>query len=122
MARTTKVPRERLREYLDRFTKRFLRDGSPEAADVEIVEPDWGDQLVAEHVRLVGVTYDPRANALEFALDLGEKRWGDHRVYDPDEVWAVEEEDGFLTAIEVVHGDSSREIVSVKRVGLRRLA
>ncbi len=109
-------------EYFDRFTQRFLQDGSPEAADVEIVEPDWGDQFVAQSVRLRGVTYDPHVNALEFALDLGEKRWGDHRVYDPSEVWTLEEEDGFLSAIEVVHGDSSREIVSVKRVGLRRLA
>jgi hypothetical protein len=122
MPMTARVPRETMMEYFDRFTKRFLRDGSPEAADVEVVEPDWGDQLVAQYVRLMGVTYDPRANTLEFALDLGEKRWGDHRVYDPSEVWALEEEDGFLSAIEVVHGDSSREIVSVKRVGLRRLA
>lgn len=121
MPMTARVPRESMMEYFDRFTKRFLRDGSPEAADVEVVEPDWGDQLVAQYVRLMGVTYDPRANTLEFALDLGEKRWGDHRVYDPDEVWILEEEDGFLSAIEVVHGDS-REIVSVKRVGLRRLA
>jgi Family of unknown function (DUF5335) len=122
MPMTTRVPGERLMEYFNRFTQRFLQDGSPEAADVEIVEPDWGDQFVAQSVRLRGVTYDPHVNALEFALDLGEKRWGDHRVYDPSEVWTLEEEDGFLSAIEVVHGDSSREIVSVKRVGLRRLA
>jgi hypothetical protein len=36
-------------------------------------------------------------------------------------VWAVEEPDGFLSAVEVVHLDGTREVVSVKRVGLRRL-
>ena len=41
MPMTARVPRESMMEYFDRFTKRFLRDGSPEAADVEVVEPDW---------------------------------------------------------------------------------
>ena len=116
MSVTTRIPREQLKEYFDAFTKRFLRDGSPEAVDVEVLEPDWGAQILAEGARLMGVTYDPHDNALEFALD-----GGDHRIYDPEEVWAIEEEDGFLRAIEVVHGNAAREVISLKRVGLRRL-
>ena len=66
--------------------------------------------------RLLGVSYDKRSNTLEFELDAG-----DHRVYEPQEVWVIEEPDGFLNAIEVVLPDGSREVVSVKRVGLRRI-
>lgn len=116
MAVTKGIPREQLEEYFAEFTRRFLRDGSPEAADVEVLEPDWGDQVVAQGARLLGITYDPKRNVLEFELDSG-----DHRLVEPQEVWAVEEEDGFLSALEVVHSDGTREVVSVKRVGLRRL-
>jgi hypothetical protein len=116
MPATKKIPREQLVEYFDAFTKRFLRDDSPEAVDVEVIAPDWGDQVAVRGVRLEGITYDPRSEALEFALDVG-----DHRVYKPKEVWAVEEPGGFVSSIEVVRGDGTKEIVSVKSSGLKRL-
>jgi hypothetical protein len=116
MSVTVKIAREELTEYFNSFTKQFLRDGSPEAVDIEVLEPDWGDQAAAQGARLIGVTYEPGKNSLEFELDSG-----DHRIYQPAEVWAVEEPDGFLSAIEVVRPDGSREVVSVKRVRLRRL-
>jgi hypothetical protein len=115
MSTTTKVPHERLAEYFTAFTKRFLLDGSPEAVDVEVLEPDLGDQIAAQGARLLGITYETTTNSLELELDSG-----DHRVYDPQEVWTVEEADGFLSAIEVVHPDGGREVISVKRMGLRR--
>jgi hypothetical protein len=116
MSVTTQVPRNRLAGYFEAFTKRFLRDGSPEAVDVEVLEPDWGDQVAVQGARLTGITYEEPSNTLEFELDTG-----DHRAYQPKEVWTIEEPDGFLDAIEVVLPDGSREIVSIKRVGLRRL-
>jgi len=111
---TTKIPQEHLAEYFDTFTKRFLRDGSPEAVDVEVLAPEWGEQYEAHGDRLVGITYDRHTNALELALETG-----DHRVYQPREVWAVEEPNGFISTIEVVRPDGAREIVTVKQVGLR---
>jgi uncharacterized protein DUF5335 len=116
MSVTTQVPRERLAEYFDEYTKRFLRTGSPEAADVEVLAPDLGDQSAVEGARLLGITYDRRDDALEFELDSGT-----HRVEAPEEVWTVEEPDGLISALEVVCSDGSRQVVSIKRVGLRRL-
>ncbi len=114
MSATIWIPPERLAGYFDAFTKRFLRDGSPEAVDVEVLASHLGDQFAAEGARLVGITYDPHDNALEFELESG-----DHRALQPQEVWVVEEPDGFLSAIEVVRADGSREVVHVRRVGLR---
>ena len=114
MSVTTKIPTEQLAEYFTNFTKRFLRGGAPEAVDVQVLEPEWGDQRMAEGVRLLGITYESTANSLEFELDTG-----DHRVYQPKEVWAVEESDGFVTAIEVVRADGTKEIVSVRRGAVR---
>ena len=110
MSSTKKIPRERLTEYFDAFSKRFLMDDAPEAADVQVLEPGAGDQRMVEGVRLHGVTYEPKENVLE--IELGR---GDHRVYKPAEVWTVEEDDGFVSAIEIIRADSAKEIISVKR-------
>jgi hypothetical protein len=116
MSGTIQIARDRLAEYFDAFTKRFLRDGSPKAIDVEVLEPDLGDQYALQGARLVGITYAAGTNTLEVALAVG-----DYRVADPQDVWVIEEPDGFLNAIEVALRGGSRELMSVKRVGLRRL-
>src|SRR5437867_3140414 len=58
MAVTTKIPEAQLFDYFDRFTKRFLRDDSPEYASVEVLSPDWGEQYESEGEALIGITYD----------------------------------------------------------------
>jgi uncharacterized protein DUF5335 len=116
MSVTTQVPRERLAEYFDEYTKRFLRDGSPEAVDVEVLGPELGDQAAIQGARLIGITYDHHDNALELELDSGT-----HRIEAPEEVWVVEEPDGLISALEAVCGDGSRQVVSIKRVGLRKV-
>ncbi len=114
MATTTMIPRERLASYFADFTKRFLGDDSQETADVEVLNSDLGDQFVAEGARLMGITFDPKANSLEFELESG-----DHRVDEPQEVWTIEENDGFVSTIEIVRADSTKEIVRVRRAGVR---
>jgi uncharacterized protein YkuJ len=113
MQLTTKIPKEQLEDYFDRFTKHFLRTDNV-AADSEVLSPELGDQIEAEGVHLVGVTYDPKSNAFELTFESGQ-----HRVYHPREVWTVEETDGFVRAIEVVHDDGERDVVRVRRLSLR---
>ena len=115
MSVTTKIPEEQLADYFAAFTKRFLLDESPECVDIEVLEPDWGDHSIAQCVHLMGITYERRTRRLEFELDSG-----DHRIENPAEVWVLEEPDGFLSALEVVYDDGSREVVSIKRVGMRQ--
>ena len=115
MGITVSIPEHRLHAYFDTFTKRFLRNESTDAVDVEVLSPDLGDQAAAQTAHLIGITYDDRENALELELDAG-----DHRIVAPKEVWTEEESDGFVRAIEVVRRDGVREIVRVKRLGLRR--
>jgi len=115
MAVTTKIPEAQLFGYFDQFTKRFLRDDSPEYASVEVLSPDWGEQIESEGELLIGITYDHKKKSLEFELESG-----DHRVYQPREVWVLEEQDGFVSSIEVVPPDGPKEIVTVKRAGQKR--
>ena len=56
-----------------------------------------------------------RGPALEVELESGGLR-----AYRPKEVWTVEEDDGFIRAIEIVRDDDTREIVRVRRLGVRR--
>lgn len=121
MSATKRIPREQLQAYFDAFSRRFLLDGSPEAADVELVSPSLGDQVLARGARLAGITYDPRADSLEFSFELTIHETGDHRVLSPKEVWVVEDDDGFVSSMEVVRPDGTREVVEIKKVGLRRV-
>ena len=114
---TKAISPDQLGLYFAEFTRRFLRDGSPEAADVEVLEPDLGSQIAIQGARLLGITYDPRSRALELELDVG-----DHRIFDLFDVWTLEEQDGFLNSVSVIHRDGSREVVTIKRVGIRRLS
>jgi hypothetical protein len=117
MSHTKRIPEEQLAEYFDSFSRRFLMRGSPEAVDIELIGPDLGDQVVASGARLLGVDYDRHTKALEILLDSG-----DRRVYDSREVWTVEEPDGFISSMEIVRADGTRHVVTIKRVGMRRVS
>jgi hypothetical protein len=114
---TKKIPSDQLETYFDKFTKHFLLRESTNAVDVEVLAPDWGDQLAAKGAHLLGITYDPKDKALEFELEAG-----DHRVLNPSEVWIEEAADGFIKAIQVVREDGSREVARVNRLGVRTVA
>ncbi len=112
MAATKRIPREQWASFFDRFTRAHLRDERPEAATVEILSPDPGDQVEAEAARLLGVSYDPKSEALEVLLENV-----DHLVFHPKEIWVVEEDDGFLPAIGLVRDDGTKELLSLRRTG-----
>jgi hypothetical protein len=109
MSETKRIATDQLMRYFDAFSKRFLMGDAGERADVEILD-DRGDRSLASGVKLLGVDYDPHTNALELELESG-----DHRAFNPREVWAVEEPDGFISALQVVRDDGAREIVNIRR-------
>lgn len=109
MAQTKRIPTDELTKYFDAFSKRFLMKESG-AADIEVVGSEVGDQPVITGAQLRGVDYDPHTNALELELDSG-----DHRAYQPREVWAIEESDGFVSGLQIVRDDGTTEIVTIAR-------
>ncbi|MDQ7040748.1 MAG: DUF5335 family protein [Rhodothermus sp.] len=115
MAVTKQLPQEQWQEYFDNFTRTFLEDLNPEAAVVEVLDPRLGDQFESDYARVIGISYDPKDNVFEVALE-----GVDHLVYRPREIWVVEEDDGFVSTIEVVRGDGTKEIIRLQHVGLQR--
>ena len=63
---TKRVTNDQLETYFDRFTRHFLMRESTNAVDVEVLAPESGDQFEAQGAHLLGITFDPRSNALEF--------------------------------------------------------
>lgn len=122
MPATKQIPREQLESYFDTFSKRFLRDGSPEAIDVEVVSPDLGDQFVAEGARLVGIAYDPKDDSLEFYFWLTTEENAEHRIVAPKEVWVIENDDGFVRTVETLRSDDVREVVNIQKVGIQKVS
>jgi hypothetical protein len=110
---TRRIPENQLEEYFTKFTKHFLLRDTTNRIDVEVLGADLGDQYEAENATIFGITYDPRDKSLEFELEAG-----DHRILNPKEVWAAEDSDGFIKAIEVVREDGTREVARVKRGAL----
>jgi hypothetical protein len=113
---TIQLSPARMADYFATFTKRYLVNESADVADVEVLSPTLGDQQVVSGGHLVGITYEPKGNTLEVELESGNVR-----AFQPKEVWVVEEENGFLRAVEIVRDDDTRELIQVHRLGLRKL-
>lgn len=113
MAETRQIPREEWEAYFDRFTKQHLRDDRPEAATIEVLSPTIGDQIEEESATLLGITYDPKGRAFEVLVE-----GLDHLVFEPREVWVVEEEGGLLSSVEIVREDGTKEVLTIHRTGL----
>jgi hypothetical protein len=110
MPTTRELPRAEWKGYFDRFTRAHLEGGGSEAATVEVISPTLGDQFEVSAVRLLGLTYDPKSEALEVLLD-----GVDHLIFQPKGIWLLEGEPGFIATLEVVHPDDTREIIYVRR-------
>ena len=77
-------------------------------AEVEVASLDLGDQTQAEWLPLIGITYDPRDDAVEIALD-----GLDHMIRKPREIYLDDGASG-LTSLEIVDADGVRQIVKLK--------
>ena len=77
-------------------------------AEVEVASLDLGDQTQAEWLPLIGITYDPRDDAVEIALD-----GLDHMIRKPREIYLDDGATG-LTSLEIVDADGVRQIVKLK--------
>jgi hypothetical protein len=112
MAKTKQLPRAEWEESFARFTRERLRNEGPVAATVEVMSPTLGDQFEVSAVRLLGLAYDLKSNALEVELEDLE-----HLIFYPKEIWVLEGEPGFLATLEVVRQDGLKEIIYIRKSG-----
>lgn len=114
--RTKQIPKEQWKAYFDAFTRAHLRDAKPETATIEVASPRLGDQVYTVDARLQGLTFDPHDRLFEVLLERA-----DHLSFDPVEIWVIEDEKtGFVSTVELVLRDGTKEILRIDKVGLAR--
>ena len=109
---TKQIPRDQWKSYFDRFNHQYLKDDQPETATIEVVSPTLGDQFEVEAVRLLGLGYDPKGNLFELQFE-----GVDHLVFEPAEIWVIKGEDGFISTLELVRPDGTKEIIYLRKSG-----
>jgi hypothetical protein len=76
--------------------------------EVEVASLDLGDQTEAEWLPLLGISYDPRDNVIDIALD-----GLDHMISKPSDVY-IDNGAAALSSIEIVDADGVKQIVKLK--------
>ena len=77
-------------------------------AEVEVASLDLGDQTEAEWLPLLGISYDPRDDVIDIALD-----GLDHMISKPRDVY-LDNGAAALSSIEIVDADGVKQIVKLK--------
>ena len=81
---------------------------SGKRAEIEVAALDLGDQIGAEWLPLLGITYDPKDDLIEVALE-----GVDHLIPKPQEVWV--EADGLdLSSIQIIDVNGVRQILMLR--------
>jgi hypothetical protein len=114
MGDTRVIPSEDWETFFNEYTRRFLSSSgeAEQTAFIEVVSPSLGVEVEAARVPLLGMAYDRKSNAFEVLLaDV------DHLSYYPTEIAVLEEDDGFISALEVTRLDGTQEIVQLQRCG-----
>lgn len=104
MSTLRQLPQSEWRAFFDRMSKALLGKW----AEIEVASLDLGDQILAEWVPLLGITYDSRDDVLDVALDRS-----NHLIQHPREI-VVDGTPDRLTSVAVVDQDGARQIVRLK--------
>jgi hypothetical protein len=99
-----KLEKSEWRAFFDGISK--LLEGKQ--AEIEVASLALGDQIEAEWLPLLGLTYDPKDDLFEVALD-----GVDHMISKPREIY-VDDDVGGLMSIEIVGADGSRQIIKLR--------
>jgi uncharacterized protein DUF5335 len=99
-----KLDKKQWRPFFDGISK--LLEGK--RAEIEVASLSLGDQVEAEWLPLLGITYDPNDDLVEVALE-----GLDHLISHPREIY-VDDDVGGLLAIEIVTTDDVRELVKLR--------
>lgn len=97
------LSKEAWRPFLDRVTRAL----EGKRAEVEIASLNLGDQIAAERLPIIGISYDPNDDIVEVALE-----GYDHLISAPREI-NVKRDDSEVTAIEIVDSQSLHHIVKL---------
>jgi hypothetical protein len=101
---TRKLDKKQWRTFLDGVAT--LLEGKQ--AEIEVASLDLGDQVQAEWLPLIGISYDPNDDIVEVGLE-----GLDHLISKPREIYVEDGAEG-IVALEIVDADNERQIVRLR--------
>jgi hypothetical protein len=104
MSQALSVPKTEWRAFFDRVSHALLGKW----AEIEVASLDLGDQIVAEWIPMLGITYDSRDDLLDIALDRA-----NHLIRHPQDVLVDEGPTGLLS-VAVLDRDGTQHLVRLK--------
>lgn len=99
-----KLDKKEWRSFLDGMSK--VLEG--EQAEIEVVSLALGDQIEAEWLPFLGITYDPKDDVVEIALE-----GVDHLIEHPRKIYVDDNVNG-IVSLEVVDAEGARQIVKLR--------
>jgi hypothetical protein len=102
---TVKLDKGAWHAYFDRITKLVVG----KQAEIEVASLNIGDQIEAEWVPLLGITYDPKNDLVEVLLE-----GLDHLIRNPRDIYVDQDPSGLLTSMEVIDTDDVRQIIRLR--------
>jgi hypothetical protein len=99
-----KLERREWRPYLDRVSNGLVG----KRAEIEVASLALGSQILAEWLALSGITYDPKDDIVEIALD-----GVDHLINGPQEIYVDEGPLG-VASVEIIDAAGVRQIVKLR--------
>jgi hypothetical protein len=99
-----RLPKNEWRPFFDLMSKALLG----QRAEIEVASLDLGDQIVAEWVPLIGITYDSKDDLLDVALDRAGRL-----IRRPQEIDVEESAEG-LKSVAVLDADGTKHVVRMK--------
>jgi len=103
MGRT--LPKSEWKTYFDHLSKHLIG----ERAEVKIAGLASGDHIEARWVPLIGITYEPKGDVLEIALE----RLG-HLIHQPRDIVVTDSPEG-LESMEIVDSEGCKQIVKLMK-------
>jgi hypothetical protein len=104
MATLQSVPKSEWRSVFDRMSRALLGKW----AEIEVASLDLGDQIMAEWVPLLGITYDSKDDLIDVALDRF-----NHLIRRPREI-TVDESPTGLGSVAIIDEGGARQVVKFK--------
>lgn len=95
--------------YFDTFSKNFLKDKQPEYAEIRVMSSEIGVQPETQWTLLKGISYDPKDDILDINVERLNRM-----ILHPKEIYVDQEENGWLTSIEVVETDGTKDIIEIR--------
>ena len=99
------LPKSEWKAYFDHLSKHLIG----ERAEVEIAGLKSGDHIEARWVPLIGITYEPKGDVLEIALERL-----DHLIHQPRNIVVTDSPEG-LESMEVVDSEGLKQVVKLMK-------